>query len=311
MVEPSLPDLSEAEAKGDTAALFDRIRAESGSALVNYVWRHLATIPGGAALWCWDVAMANDTSRAQAAIATVADREAAGLAGPRPSFAFADPVVVRLLEAYNRNNAANLARVSLLLAALARLSHRPHGRRGTVGPATLFGPLLANRTPARDADREDGEKGGLDAPTDRHIRRTQEEPQEEAPPCSPARDSGLPPLPELADLSETDRSAAERLAEAGPAAGCGVSPSLWRHLTVHHGLLPRLAPELSTVLGSTTFAAAHDQVRSTARPDNRPRLPDRSVEFDVAAVRRSLEAFAARIAELTLAGRVVVRWCSS
>ena len=268
MVEPSLPDLSEAEAKGETAALFDRIRAESGSALVNYVWRHLATIPGGAALWCWDVAMANDTSRAQAAIATVADREAAGLAGHRPSFAFADPVVVRLLEAYNRNNAANLARVSLLLAA-------------------------------------------LDAPTDRHIRRTQEEPQEEAPPCSPARDSGLPPLPEPADLSETDRSAAERLAEAGPAAGCGVSPSLWRHLTVHHGLLPRLAPELSTVLGSTTFAAAHDQVRSTARPDNRPRLPDRSVEFDVAAVRRSLEAFAARIAELALAGRVVARWCSS
>ena len=257
--------------------------------------------------------MANDTSRAQAAIATIADREAAGLAGPRPGFAFADPVVVRLLEAYNRNNTANLARVSLLLAALARLSHRPHGLRGVA--LSTGQERRAARCGAsgkrRDADREDGEKGGLDAPTDRHTRRTQEEPLEEAPPCSPARDSGLPPLPEPADLSETDRSAAERLAEAGPAAGCGVSPSLWRHLTVHHGLLPRLAPALSTVLGSTTFAAAHDQVRSAARPDNRPRLPDRSVEFDVAAVRRSLEAFAARIAELALAGRVVVRWRSS
>jgi len=31
----------------------------------------------------------------------------------------------------------------------------------TVVPATLFGPLLAGRTPARDADRDPGEKCGL------------------------------------------------------------------------------------------------------------------------------------------------------
>ena len=34
-------------------------------------------------------------------------------------------------------------------------------RASTVGTATLFGPLLADRTPGRDAGRDHGEKGGL------------------------------------------------------------------------------------------------------------------------------------------------------
>ena len=34
-------------------------------------------------------------------------------------------------------------------------------RASTVFPDTLFGPLLADRTPGRDAGRDRGEKGGL------------------------------------------------------------------------------------------------------------------------------------------------------
>ncbi len=53
---------------------------------------------------------------------------------------------------------------------LSAARRRPKGRaqaraRGVADlnrrPTTLFGPLLAERAPVRDADRDGGEKGGL------------------------------------------------------------------------------------------------------------------------------------------------------
>ncbi len=51
-------------------------------------------------------------------------------------------------------------------AALRVASRRPPAasRASTVVPATLFGPLLAGRTPGRDAGRDRGEKSGLCRP---------------------------------------------------------------------------------------------------------------------------------------------------
>ncbi len=51
-------------------------------------------------------------------------------------------------------------------AALRVASRRPPAasRASTVVPATLFGPLLADRTPGRDAGRDHGEKSGLCRP---------------------------------------------------------------------------------------------------------------------------------------------------
>ena len=51
-------------------------------------------------------------------------------------------------------------------AALRVAPRRPPAasRASTVGTATLFGPLLADRTPGRDAGRDIGEKSGLAAP---------------------------------------------------------------------------------------------------------------------------------------------------
>ena len=51
-------------------------------------------------------------------------------------------------------------------AALRVASRRPPAasRASTVVPATLFGPLLADRTPGRDAGRDRGEKSGLCRP---------------------------------------------------------------------------------------------------------------------------------------------------
>ena len=50
-----------------------------------------------------------------------------------------------------------------LMAANPIVIERPPAtsRASTVVPATLFGPLLADRTPGRDAGRDRGEKSGL------------------------------------------------------------------------------------------------------------------------------------------------------
>ncbi|BBK40536.1 hypothetical protein STVA_05560 [Allostella vacuolata] len=47
-----VPAIPESAAEGETAAIFADIRATFGVAVVNLVWRHLATIPG-ALPWCW------------------------------------------------------------------------------------------------------------------------------------------------------------------------------------------------------------------------------------------------------------------
>ena len=267
MTDASLPEIPEVEAEGATAELYAQIRSQSGSALVNYVWRHLATIPGGAAEWCWDVAMANETASAERAIGIAADRDAATLARSGGPEVVLGPVTVRLLRAYNRNNPGNLARVQLLMEALGSMP-----------------------------DGEITQDAG--APS-----RVQ--------PAAPVRDSGLPPLPAMGDLPAADRTAAEWLARVGPGADSGVDPSLWRHMSVEPGLLPNLAPDLAAVIGSDEFAEAHARLCRPAQPSHPAQVPDRAVEFDAAAVAQSLRAFATRIAELTLAGRIVARWCNA
>jgi hypothetical protein len=47
-----LPSVSEAEATGHIAELYDDIRRTLGMSFVNLVWRHLASIPGGLE-WTW------------------------------------------------------------------------------------------------------------------------------------------------------------------------------------------------------------------------------------------------------------------
>ena len=44
-----IPAVSEAEARGDGARLFDDIRQVLGVPVVNLIFRHLATLPGGLA----------------------------------------------------------------------------------------------------------------------------------------------------------------------------------------------------------------------------------------------------------------------
>jgi len=51
-MQDPLPAVTEAEASGETAAIFADFRAVLGVSTVNLIWRHLATIPG-ALPWAW------------------------------------------------------------------------------------------------------------------------------------------------------------------------------------------------------------------------------------------------------------------
>lgn len=115
----ALPEIAEADAVGAVAELYAAIRADTGSALVNYVWRHLATIDG-AAPWLWSVTRSNDPAPIAAAVAEVADEAAARAARRlRPAGGFPLSEGARdVLAVYNANNVGNLARTMLLLRAL-------------------------------------------------------------------------------------------------------------------------------------------------------------------------------------------------
>src|SRR3954464_6880418 len=51
-MQDPVPAIAEADASGETAAIFTDIRAVLGVGVVNLIWRHLATIPG-ALPWAW------------------------------------------------------------------------------------------------------------------------------------------------------------------------------------------------------------------------------------------------------------------
>ena len=113
-------EIAEQDAVGDIAALYETIRADTGSGLVNYIWRHLATIPG-AAPWCWAFTQLNDSHDLTLEIARQAEELASSIAREAPGRQITAPASVHTIVAvYNKNNTANLARVTLLKEALRR-----------------------------------------------------------------------------------------------------------------------------------------------------------------------------------------------
>ncbi len=261
----ALPEVAEADASGDIAALYETIRADTGSRLVNYVWRHLASIDG-AAPWLWQVTRANDHRPLAALVGRTADAAAGPLAAEtRPVAPVAmDAAAQDIVAVYNVNNVGNLSRVFMLLEALRRPSGEARSR--SAAPAA----------------------GRANAPAD----------------------AALPPLPRFSDLSQAELDAIAAIAEAGPAADSGIVPSLWRHLAVEPGLIERLRAPLAAALASPHFVAAFDDLRAramTAAADIPLTLPP-PARFDRAAATLGLARFSRRIAELTLAGRVLTEW---
>lgn len=118
--------VAEAEASGAVAALFADIRAVYRVGVVNLVWRHLATIPGGLE-WVWGVvrpayvsgAVAQEVAAFRAGLALpevpglpACVKQAAGLD------AAACDGVGAVLAGYHRTNAMALVALSAVLARL-------------------------------------------------------------------------------------------------------------------------------------------------------------------------------------------------
>lgn len=139
--------VGEAEARGDTAALFADIRRALGVPVVNLIWRHLATLPDGLE-WAW-------TSVRPYYLSGAAAREGAALLGalplpllprwPRSALHSAavdesgERTVRTVLDSYDRSNAMNLV-------ALTALGLRLQGRAAPA-PAPACAPAPAGAGP--------------------------------------------------------------------------------------------------------------------------------------------------------------------
>ncbi|HTR87635.1 MAG TPA: hypothetical protein VMI56_24345 [Reyranella sp.] len=144
MADP-FPAVAEAAATGETARLFEDIRATIGVQVVNLVWRHLATMDG-ALPWAWSAVK-------PLYLQGMADRAAerfregmslpqlASLAGPEPAS------VDAVLASYDHSNTVNLFALGALVAWLrGETAGEGMPERGPRIPAPDVGlPKLATR----------------------------------------------------------------------------------------------------------------------------------------------------------------------
>lgn len=144
MAADPIAAIPEAEATGDTAALFAEIRATLGLPVVNLVWRHLATIPGGLP-WTWDQVKPFYVSGAveRAAASFLAHQEMTAPFRPSPATLAAAgvtaddlPVIRAIIDSYHRGNAMNIIALTLPLSAAS------DSAPATLRPARL--PVVAD-----------------------------------------------------------------------------------------------------------------------------------------------------------------------
>lgn len=129
-----VPAITEADATGETAAIYADIRATTGVPVVNLIWRHLATMPD-ALPWTWGAVQPLYASGAVAQAA--AYLRASLVLPPLPDW---PPTVLacaglsaddrrqigRVLASYDRSNAMNLCALGALRAlANGRTDPRP------------------------------------------------------------------------------------------------------------------------------------------------------------------------------------------
>ncbi|MEL0112843.1 MAG: hypothetical protein VW835_14025 [Rickettsiales bacterium] len=128
-----LPEISAAEANGETRTIYREIEAALGVRLVNLVYRHLATFPG-ALEWAWGT-VGEAFGRGEIAVAAQeVTRRLTDAAPSTPPVSFkaanlgiSDAAAVRAtLQAYNRANPMNA--VSIRIVSLALTAGRPADR---------------------------------------------------------------------------------------------------------------------------------------------------------------------------------------
>ncbi len=149
-MEDPVPAIAEAEAKGETAAIFADIRAVLGVGVVNLIWRHLATVEG-ALPWAWAVVR---PAYADGSLAAVAARITAPAAAPLPPEVLAAAglddaaldAVRGVMAAYARTN-------PLALVALSALALRLEGAPVTPIPIAAA-PIAAATLPLPPLPRD-------------------------------------------------------------------------------------------------------------------------------------------------------------
>ena len=136
MTDP-VPSIAEADATGAIADLYEDIRVTLGVPVVNLIWRHLATFPGGLA-WAWE-ALKPLYGGGAISIEAHALRDGLeapvipGLTGPALAalgLSSADIAQINMiLSSYERSNAMNMIALGALLARL-------EGSDWRIGPTT-------------------------------------------------------------------------------------------------------------------------------------------------------------------------------
>src|SRR3954469_23163120 len=121
--QDSVPSIAEAEARGETAAIFADIKKVLGSSVVNLIWRHLATMPG-ALPWTWAAVrplyLGAAPLHAEAIRRTIALPDLPGFSVDTLLAAGIDEsdqaIIRNVLDSYQYTNALALAVLSALLA---------------------------------------------------------------------------------------------------------------------------------------------------------------------------------------------------
>ena len=147
----ALPEVPEAEAPQDVAAIYAGLRGAVGVPIVNLIWRHFATLPG-VLPWTWEATRGVIGS---AAVAEGAERMAAlaratpglGLSGVAPAWS-ALPAeerarVAEVVRVYNRGNRVNLQILSAVRLLIASDAPVGYGRPGAGGdaPGAVAAPM--------------------------------------------------------------------------------------------------------------------------------------------------------------------------
>jgi len=147
----TLPQILEENADKDISALYNEIKLATESPVVNYIWRHLASIDG-AAQWAWDFVKLNEKPSLSQDIKLLADKMARNIIKTEDLYPeiFLNESSRNIVEVYNNNNIENLVRVMMLLSALQNIDIKILGRepdqetKTTSGAKTKHIPNIPN-----------------------------------------------------------------------------------------------------------------------------------------------------------------------
>ena len=222
----SIPAISETEASGDIAALYEDLRDTLGVPFVNLIWRHLATIPGGLA-FVWTLVrplyVGGELDRVSAETAT---RVSLPSLAPLPDFVWESlaitgedrRTIAALIESYNHANGVNFQALVVAVSVL---------RDGLPSPSQSA--VLSD-----------------------HHRR-----------ISSAQT--LPPLPGLSDLSPHVRALVRQLDQLGRLGQSAAIASLYRHLAHWPAFLATAYAALTPLHRIGALAKAQEEVIAFGR----------------------------------------------